>query len=310
MNEPGPSEDEAVELIDIGADRMLEIRPTTVGDAELICELYRPMSLDDLHRRFFSAFHPELSWCRQWASIGERGGHGVIAIVHDGDQRIVVGEAGYAIRNDGDGELAVAVAPEWRGWLGSYLVDLLARDAAARGIRNLQADVLLENRPMLAILRHRGVVSLGHPDSAVRLTIGTAGHLPSWPPKAEGHKVLVAARGGRWSGEDAADEAGCVTAVCSGPKIRQHGGCPVLDGGRCPLADQADAIVVLLDPEDEQTQRLVELHHEQRPGVPIFVTRCTGEPGTIPADCIEIPASGDDAVAQIVSLIGQRAGPG
>jgi GNAT superfamily N-acetyltransferase len=310
MNQTGPHDGEAAESIDIGADRILEIRPTTAADAELICELYRPLSLDDIHRRFFRAFKPQLKWCHEWASVGERGGHGVVAIVHDGEQHAVVGEAGYAMRSDGDGDLAVTVAPEWRGWLGSYLVAFLARHAASHGIDNLQADVLLENRPMLAVLRHRGAVNLGHSDGVVRLTIGTSGALPSWPPKAQGHKVLVAAPGGRWSGEDAAEDAGCVTAVCSGPRGRQRGGCPVLEGGRCPLADAADAIVVLLDPEDEQTERLVALHRGHRPGVPIFVTHALGESGSFPADCVEVSASGDDTVAGVLSMIGPAAEPG
>jgi len=303
-NQRDPSTGEPVEMIDIGAERLVEIRPTTAADAELICELYRHMSIDDLHRRFFHVFRPDIAWCRGWASVGERGGFGVLAIVHDGGRDIVVGEAGYAIRSDGDGDLAVAVAQEWRGWLGSYLVDVLARHAASNGIDNLQADVLLDNRPMLAILRRRGAMSLEHSAGAVRLTIGTVGSLPSWPPCAEGLKVLVAAAGGRWSGEETAARAGCVTTVCPGPRRRQRGGCPVLEGRRCPLADHADAIVILLDPDDEQTQRLVALHREHRPGVPIFVTRRHNDAGSIPADCVEISASGDDTVAHILSLIG------
>jgi hypothetical protein len=303
-------QDEAVESIDIGRDRTLEIRPTTVADAELICELYGPLSLEDRHRRFFTAFRPELSWCRDWASVGERGGYGVIAIVHHADRDEVAGEAGYALRSDGDGDLAVAVAPKWRGWLGSYLVDVLARHAASHGIASLQADVLLENRPMLAILHHRGAVDLEHSLGVVRLTIGTAGYLPSWPPKAEGDKVLVAASGGRWSGADAAEKAGCVTAVCSGPSRRPRGGCPVLERGRCPLADNADAIVILLDPDDEQTQQLVALHRKNRPGVPIFVTQRAIESAALPTDCNEISASGTDTVAHILSPVGPATEPG
>lgn len=307
---PTPTPPPATEVIDIGRGRTLEIRPTTADDAELIHELYQPMSTDDLHRRFFSAAAPQPKWCRRWASVGERGGHGLIAIVHDGDQHTVIGEAGYALRPDGDGDLAVAVAPGWRGWLGSYLVELLTQHAAAHGIDNLQADVLLENRPMLTILRRRGSVSLEHVDGTVRLTIGTAGYTPSWPPKATGHKLLVAAAGGRWSGERAASQAGCVTAVCSGPSGRTRAGCPVLSGERCPLADDADAIVILLDPDDPRTERLVALHRRQRPGVPIFVSRRFAEAAEIPDGCIVLPTSGSDTVAHVLSMIGSAPQPG
>jgi len=304
MTHPGVAEGRTPELVDIGRNRMLEIRATTAADAELICELYRPLSLEDRRRRFFSAFQPDIRWCREWASVGERGGHGVIAIVHHADHDEVVGEAGYAMRADGDGDLAVTVAAAWRGWLGSYLIELLAQHATAHGIGNLQADVLLENRAMLAILRRRGSVDLEHADGLVRLTIGTAGYVPSWPPHAVGRKLLVATPGGRWSGEHAADRAGCVTAVCSGPGRRQRGGCPVLAGGHCPLADSADALVILLDPADGDTERLVALHRERRPGLPIFVSSRLAESGTVPADCIEVSTSPGETVDQILSLIG------
>ena len=111
-----------------------------------------------------------------WADIASEGGFGVIAIVHrDGVPEEVAGEAGYAMRDDGDGDLAVTVAPDWRGWLGPYLLDVLVRHAAAAGLANLQAEVLLENGPMLSLLSRRGPVALAHDSGVVRLSIGTAG---------------------------------------------------------------------------------------------------------------------------------------
>lgn len=305
-NQTEPS-DELVETIDIGAGRTLVIRPTTADDAELLRQFYGQQSIEDLRRRFFRVYKPPVEWCREWATVADRGGYAVVAIVHDVDQQTVVAEAGYAIREDGDGDLAVMVGRQSRGWLGPYLVDVLARHAASHGIGNLQADVMLENRPMLTILRHRGAVSLGHSDGIVRLTIGTTGLLPSWPPRSDGRKLLVATAGGRWSGEDAAEHAGAVTAVCSGPQRRKRGGCPVMDGERCPLADDADAIVVLLDPNDDDTEQLIALHRQHRPGVPIFVTHSLSESGSIPEDCIEIAAHGADSVAHVLSTIGPPA---
>lgn len=305
MEQPTPPA-ETAEWIELRGGRVLEIRPTTEADAQPLCDFYGRLSLEDRNRRFFTAFQPRLAWCRTWASVAERGGYGVVAVAHDGDEETLIAEAGYSLQRDGDGELAVTVAPEWRGWLGGYLVDVLVRHAASRGIDNLQADVLLTNRPMVAILRHRGAVSLGHDNGSVRLTIGTSGDVPSWPPRAEGHRVLVAARGGRWSGEDAAADAGCVTAVCAGPGARRRSGCPVLEGERCPLADGAEAIVVLLDPDDERTQRLVEIHRRQRPGTPLFVAPRAITAGAAPADCLEISTSDDETVAHILSLVGPR----
>jgi hypothetical protein len=301
------------EVIELAGGARLEVRPTSLADAEQICGLYETLSTGDRHRRFFSAFKPHLEWCEQWADVGSRGGFGVIAIVHrDGAPDEVAGEAGYAIRRDGDGDLAVTVAPSWRGWLGPYLLDVLVRHAATVGLANLQAEVLLENSPMLSLLSRRHPVAMGHDAGIVRLSIGTTGPIPTWPPAERRPRVLVEVAGRRWSGEHAAEEAGLATAMCAGPAARGDHGCPVLDGGWCPLADEADAIIVLLDPDDERSAQLVQAHRDRSPGTPVLVRHHQAAPGegadvdvaTTPG-CIDVESDGADAVAQVLALIGQ-----
>jgi hypothetical protein len=296
------------EIIELADGARLEVRSTDADDAERICELYEQLSISDRHRRFFSAFKPRLDWCRQWATVGSRGGFGVIAVVHrDGEPDEIEGEAGYARRSDGDGDLALTVSPSWRGWLGPYLLDVLVRHAGDVGLGNLQADILLENGPMLSLLRRRDPVAMAHDDGVVRLSIGTTGPVPTWPPDDRRPRVLVEVAGRRWSGERAAEEAGLATAMCAGPDARSEHGCPVLDGGRCPLADAADAIVVLLDPDDERSERLIRAHREQSPGTPVLVRhRLNGDGGDPVPGCIEVEPDGPDAVAQVLALIGRR----
>ncbi len=307
MTDMDPSE--VIELADGG--RMV-VRPTSIADGERICSLYETLSLGDRHRRFFGAFKPHLEWCQEWADISSRGGFGVIAFVHrDGQREEVAGEAGYAIRDDGDGDLAVTVAPNWRGWLGPYLLDVLVRHAGAVGLANLQAEVLLENGPMLSLLSRREPVALGHDSGVVRLSIGTGGRVPTWPPGERRPRVLVEVAGRRWAGEQLAEAAGLATAMCAGPAARGADGCPVLGGGRCSLADDADAIIVLLDPDDERSARLVRAHREQSPGTPILVRhRSPGrdEPSD-PQGCIDVEADGAAAVAQVLALVGNRSQP-
>jgi hypothetical protein len=224
----------------------------------------------------------------------------------------VAGEAGYAIRPDGDGDLAVTVAAPWRGWLGPYLLDVVVRHAAAVGMTNLQADVLLENGPMLSLLRRRDPVAMGHDEGAVRLSIGTMGPVASWPARERRPRVLVEVPGRRWAGEYAADSAGLATAMCSGPAGRTRAGCPVLEGGSCPLADDADAIVVLLDPDDERTQQLIDAHRRNHPGTPVLVRskrsgrQAGGAHAPTDEGCVEIDADASHGVNQLLSLIGPR----
>ena len=46
--------------------------------------------------------------------------------------------------------------------------------AAARGVPNLQADILTENARMLAVVSHRGYVTLEREFSQVRIAIAAA----------------------------------------------------------------------------------------------------------------------------------------
>ncbi len=302
MGESGAHPDaiDAIDAIEMADGRTMVIRPATADDAEAIAELYRHLPMSDRHRRFFGAFTPREEWCRQWATAAERGGFTALAIV-DGT---VVGEAGYALRGDGDGDLAVTVAVGWRGWLGSYLLDVLVRHAAEHGVRNLQAEVLLENGPMLSLLRHSDPVALEHDDGVVRLSIGTSGSSPAWPPGERRRKVLVEVPGRRWSGERAAESADLAVAMCAGPDARRGHECPVLAGGTCDLAQDADVIVVLLDPDDDVSHRLVEAHRRNSPGTPVFVRH-----GAVPVDASagyrELDGDGAAAVEQILSVIGR-----
>lgn len=303
-------DDSFTESIELPDGDSIEIRTTRAEDAQAMCELYASLPADDLRLRFFSAFHPGLKWCREWASVADRGGFGVIAVLHDQNvdgehpRDRLVAEAGYAMRADGDGDLAVTVAPGQRGWLGSYLVDVLARHAAADGIHNLQAEILLENRPMLRILQHSGAVAFEHACGTVRCSIPTAGAVSGWPPLDHRPRVLVEVAGGRWSGENAAHQAGVNVVLCSGPS-RRRGGCPALNRQRCPLVDDADVIVVALDPDTPEGTELIAHHLERSPDTPVVVRRGTGS--TKPDGCVVVDSFDDDVIGNVLSLASERA---
>ena len=90
----------------------------------------------------------------------DEGGYRLVAVA-SGPQDSLVAEAGYVILPDGDGEFTLTVAPGWQGWgLGSHLLDILVAAAAARGVPHLQADIMLDNTRMLALLSRRGYLTL------------------------------------------------------------------------------------------------------------------------------------------------------
>ena len=263
--------------------RCIHIRPARREDAAGLMALYDALDTDDRRHRFFNSYHPGAAFYIEMATEGDRGGARLVAVVGDGSgtgERII-GEAGYALLANGDGELGMAVMPGWRGQLGSHLLDALVESAAAAGVPNLEADVLTVNRPMLALLRGRGAVVMEHEGwTAMRLVIGTSDRVPSWPGPHDRPRVLVEAPGGRWHAEDEARAAGFLVLTCPGPEAG-HPHCPVLDGKPCPLAADADVIVVSHPPDDERWQALLAAHAEVHPGVPVCL-----EPSPLPVDVL------------------------
>jgi hypothetical protein len=262
------------------AGRCITIRPVGPGDVDGLAALYGGLSDEDRYRRFFSSFVPPRSFFERVATVGERGGFGVVAVA--GDDGPIVAEASYYLLPDGDGELAMAVSKRWRGWLGAYLLDTLIEAAAARGVPNLEANVLVVNGRMLSLLRSRGYATLPSGDwMSLRLMVGTAGRTPVWPaggpgtPDATRPRVLIETPGGRWHGTPQAEEAGLAVITCSGPRGPRFR-CPVLAGRPCPLAAGADAVVVANAPEHEPWPALVEGHARLHPGVPVLVEHRQG----------------------------------
>ena len=242
--------------------------------------LYETLDVDDRYWRFFSARHPHLDFFTDLAAVEERGGARFVAVLHDrppAEDRII-GEVGYSLLPNGDGELEITVEREWRDWLGPYLVDILVEFAATSGVPNLEADVLNVNRPMLALLRSRGFVTMAHEGwSVVRLLIGTTGRTATWPGRHDRPRLLVEHAGGRWHAEDAARSAGFDVLVCAGP-TDQSRPCPPLVGERCPLAAEADAIVMSDPPCDDRWRALLAGHADAHPDVPLFVESSPAQP--------------------------------
>ena len=191
--EPGGDADGVLDIITLPDGRTLTIRTVTEADVEGLDTLFEGLSDEDRYYRFFNLSHPGRKFLEKLARAEDDGGYRLVAVV-SGPEESLVAEAGYAILPDGDGEFALTVAQGWRGWLGPYLLDALVAAAAARGVPNLQAEVLLVNVRMLALLSRRGYVTLDHEDfSEQRVAIGAAQprrdpRARSSPPGAGSHQ--------------------------------------------------------------------------------------------------------------------------
>jgi hypothetical protein len=292
--EPLPAE-HAVPLRDA---RRIVIRPVRAGDDVELMRLYDTLDDDDHYRRFFGLYHPDLDFYTEMANVAEDGGARLVAVLQaPGAADGIVGEAGYTLLPNGDGELAIVVARDWRGWLGPYLLDVLVETAAAAGVPNLEADVLSVNGPMIALLRSRGSVIMDHEGwSVVRLLIGTHGRQPAWPGPPTRPRVLVEGAG-RWHGEDDARSAGLRVLTCPGP-VDGLPGCPLMRGQPCRLASAADVIIVNHPIDDDHWRDLMAGHADVHPGVPVCI-----EPSHAAVDGADVPGCTVVGEADVVSFV-------
>ena len=262
---------ESARQVELGGGARLTVRPANPGDRELLRSLFHELSEDDRYRRFFSPFDPNDEFIERLATANEHGAFQLIAVIErDGEPDEVVGEASAFPRPNGNAELAITVRPRARGWLGPYLLDALIETARAAGIQNLEAEVLMTNRRMLALLRPRGYAVSDHDGfQSARFVISTTDSTPSWPAADDRPRLLVEASGGRWEGDRVVTAEGVQVMVCPGPLARRAPPCPALTGGHCPLADGADAIVTHLG--EPLGTELADAHQRLTPGVPLCV---------------------------------------
>jgi hypothetical protein len=294
-------------VIELPGGKKMTVRQMVEEDVAGLDALYTGLSVEDAYRRFFSGFGGR-GFAPTWYARTRDEGFGLVAVVDDGlPGARVVAEIGYVLLPNGDAEFGLTVARDWRGWLGPYLLDVLVEVAAARGIPNLEADILTENRPMQTVVRSRGVATMGSGEdfSVVRVAIAAASHdRPSWPATPGRRRLLVESQGGRWVHARDASRAGFEVMSCGGPDAR----CPALEGRPCPLAADADVIVLARPPADERTRELLEAHADLHRGVPVLVQRAAGEPGD-PACSLRAGSTGAEVVATLRRALGEGPPP-
>lgn len=268
--------------------RHLVVRAPTRSDIPGICALYERLGPTERHRRFFSGFHPDAEFVAGLVERDPARGAMLVVEVDDGDGAEIVAEAEYGLLDDGDGELGITVDHRWRGWLAPYLLDALLELAASRGVPNLHAEVLVENRPMLAMVQARGYAAVETDDRCVLdAVVSTQGSVPSWPPVRRGPRVVVEVPGAHWRLGPALREVGVDVLGCAGPRGRPEG-CPLVRGEGCPLAEGADLVVHALGADDAGALAVLDAHRRAGTRHVVVDVRRGHHAGALPAGAVEV----------------------
>jgi RimJ/RimL family protein N-acetyltransferase len=168
-----------------GGDRT-KIRAIRPDDRERLVRAFNALDRHSIYQRFFFPKR-ELS-DEELRQITECDGIRTVVLVAtagSGDDERIVGLGQYAQRGTA-AQIAFAVEEDFQGrGIASRMLRRLIRIARERGIERFEADVLADNGPMLAVLRHAGLpLRKSEADGVVSATLLLSG--PPLRPGAAG----------------------------------------------------------------------------------------------------------------------------
>lgn len=148
-------------------DSSPRLRRAVRGDLAAVQAFVRALSVESRARRFFSPVRELPRNLARALTEGDPKQHFVLieAASTPGAPLLGFGQVALSALSPLDGEMAVVVADAWqRRGLGQRLLGRLHEDALALGLQRLEAEVLADNRPMLALMRGAGYRLMPHPE--------------------------------------------------------------------------------------------------------------------------------------------------
>jgi GNAT superfamily N-acetyltransferase len=137
----------------------IEIRALRKGDRADLLDAVERISARSIYRRFFGAkrdfSEKEIEF---FLSIDFVNHVALVATVGEGSRTVIVGGGRYVVVRPGATEVAFAVVDEYQGHgIGGALLRHLITLARDAGLKELLAEVLPENIPMLRVFKKYGL---------------------------------------------------------------------------------------------------------------------------------------------------------
>jgi RimJ/RimL family protein N-acetyltransferase len=139
--------------------RCVEIRALRPEDRSGLGEAVDRSSAESLHRRFFAV---RRSFTEQevafFVNVDFVNHVALVAVVEEGGRPTIVGGGRYIVVQPGRAEIAFGMVDQYQGQgVGPALMRHLAAMARAAGLKELIAEVLPENAPMLKVFERSGL---------------------------------------------------------------------------------------------------------------------------------------------------------
>jgi len=184
------------QLIRLRTGHLVQLRPVRPSDAPAVARAYRDLGEQSRYRRFFTLM-PELSESTLRAATEVDHTDHEALVASPPLSADIVGEARFvrSAEHPDTADVAVTVVDGWQGrGVGSALLRRLSQRAVEVGVHHFTAEILAENRTMLAMLPNLGRVETRADGSVVSARIEIA-----QPPQPTRHGLLdllrAAARG-------------------------------------------------------------------------------------------------------------------
>jgi GNAT superfamily N-acetyltransferase len=138
--------------------RRVEIRALRPGDRAGLLAAVGRVAAPSLYRRFLGAKREFTEAEVDFFSNVDFINHvALVAVMAEDGREMIVGGARYIVGQPGQAEVAFTVVDDYQGLgIGAALMAHLAAIAGAAGIRELIAEVLSDNAPMLAVFKKSG----------------------------------------------------------------------------------------------------------------------------------------------------------
>lgn len=142
--------------ISLKSGREVMLRPARASDGNGIRELFFKLPSDDIYTRFFRQVHTlSSSQIQRLCNFNYENEVGFVAVTGSRECETIVGQACYFVTPSTNlAETAFLIDPAWQGsGLGSALQQRMAEHAKARGLRGFVAEILSENKKMIALAK-------------------------------------------------------------------------------------------------------------------------------------------------------------